>query len=338
MRNSKTALTLLSLFLSACSNVGLEEMFVSSDTAQHGQCQISPPREDERFDCNSSLALCDRPYDEVAFPGTHNSFSNLAQGYTSAVANHYTSISDQLERGIRVINIDVHGTSPTVCHSSAALRGTGCALGARTLEEVLYEISDWTCSNPYEVLTLTFESHVEWKALWSVFESTGVEALTYVHDADQTGWPTLREMIVSGRRIVVFVENKSEDSLPAPEFAWTQLAHAQVAGGPGYGADSVEQLMNETRCDFADPNRPFFLLEHFANDRSDPRWLSGGNPDIAEEANSYNNLSRRVFECLDAWTRLHQGAKKGTINFVSLDFSEKHVGALLRVVDQLNGL
>jgi hypothetical protein len=105
--------------------------------------------------------------------GTHNSYSSLRQGYSKDVGtNQVLSISDQLEHGARILEIDPHAYlydldthHLTVCHSGdGILYGyhyndlEGCSYTspdqARFLGTVFQEIRTWLNKNPGEVLTL----------------------------------------------------------------------------------------------------------------------------------------------------------------------------------------
>jgi hypothetical protein len=57
--------------------------------------------------CNGSPALCDRPINEVVFPGTHNSMSAADQNGWY-FANQRRGITRQLRDGIRLLLIDPH--------------------------------------------------------------------------------------------------------------------------------------------------------------------------------------------------------------------------------------
>src|SRR5215213_5463177 len=54
--------------------------------------------------CNGSAALCDRPFDQVVIPATHNSMSAQALGWQ--IPSQQLSIPDQLRAGIRGFLID----------------------------------------------------------------------------------------------------------------------------------------------------------------------------------------------------------------------------------------
>jgi hypothetical protein len=57
--------------------------------------------------CNGAAALCDRPLDEVVFPGTHNSFAASEEPGWYFASQTYP-VSRQLDDGIRALLIDVH--------------------------------------------------------------------------------------------------------------------------------------------------------------------------------------------------------------------------------------
>src|SRR5215207_1699725 len=57
-------------------------------------------------ECNGSAALCDRRFDEVVYPTTHNAMSNEAEGWLAP--NQYLGIAQQLEDGVRGLMLDTH--------------------------------------------------------------------------------------------------------------------------------------------------------------------------------------------------------------------------------------
>ncbi|MEO9255044.1 MAG: hypothetical protein ABI305_05860, partial [Tepidiformaceae bacterium] len=58
------------------------------------------------WSCNGSTLLCDRPFNDVVFPATHNSMSNADDGWTFPFQQH--GIAEQLDYGIRMLLIDTH--------------------------------------------------------------------------------------------------------------------------------------------------------------------------------------------------------------------------------------
>ncbi len=60
--------------------------------------------------CNGSALLCDHRLDQVAFPTTHNSMSNAADGFVNA--QQVDGLSGQLDSGIRGLLVDLYEGTP----------------------------------------------------------------------------------------------------------------------------------------------------------------------------------------------------------------------------------
>ena len=69
-------------------------------------CGDDEVRPDLPASCNGSDALCDRRYDEVTYPTTHNAFSHADGPWIFPNQNH--DIPRQLTDGVRALMIDVH--------------------------------------------------------------------------------------------------------------------------------------------------------------------------------------------------------------------------------------
>src|SRR5688572_11582358 len=59
-----------------------------------------------RQECNGAAELCDRRYDAVTYPTTHNAMSAGAEGWTHSYQRY--GIARQLDDGIRALMLDVH--------------------------------------------------------------------------------------------------------------------------------------------------------------------------------------------------------------------------------------
>src|SRR4051794_1040654 len=101
------------------------------------------------------------------------------------------------------------------CHSSCDL------LNAGTVESYLKIVADWVADHPYDVVTILFGN-----ADYAMRDSKGnqlVTADTFVKPIEDSGlkqyiytpptlpmpldsWPTLGEMIASGKRVVTFID------------------------------------------------------------------------------------------------------------------------------------
>lgn len=255
--------------------------------------------------CNGSAALCERRYDTVVFPGTHNSVAATQSGFSAINANQTHPIADQLADGIRVLLLDVtyDGEETALCHGP-------CALGSRPHVEVLAEIRTFLVENPTEILTIIYQDSVTPEDIAADFDETGLLDLVYTHqDAD---WPTLAEMIVADTRLVVTAENSG----PPP--AWFHRVW-DLAWDTPFTFTSLDSFSCEHNRGELD--HPLFLLNH---------WLSteAKLPDSgrAAEANAADVLLARVAQCQRSMSR--------TPTFIAVDFYEQ--GDLFEVVQMLN--
>jgi hypothetical protein len=88
---------------------GVAGAFASSDEGPPPRASLAPkvPERATATGCNGSLDLCSRRLDEVAFAGTHNSFSAAFEpGWL--FANQRLGIARQLDAGIRLLLLDPH--------------------------------------------------------------------------------------------------------------------------------------------------------------------------------------------------------------------------------------
>ena len=83
--------------------------------------------------CNGYERLCNRRLNEIAVPATHNSMSSEQDEWIAP--NHLYNISQQLQDGIRGLNLDTYlwEEEAYLCHGF-------CELGAQPLVEGLQEI------------------------------------------------------------------------------------------------------------------------------------------------------------------------------------------------------
>ncbi|KAG9033543.1 hypothetical protein FS842_003940 [Serendipita sp. 407] len=107
------------------------------------------------------------------------------------------------------------------CHTSCLLFDGGSVLS------YLQKVKGFMDSHPFEVFTFVFTNpeRVSPKAVWSpLFEQSGLASMAYVPPhlpMKATEWPTLGEMIQTGKRLVVFMDygsNPAEVSYILPQF------------------------------------------------------------------------------------------------------------------------
>jgi hypothetical protein len=304
--------------------------------------------------CNGSAVLCDRAYDAIAFPATHNSMS-AANEPGWFFAEQPDGIVAQLDHGIRVLLVDswyaqrtqragvVANTDqsraaalaearesfgPAALRSALRLRDALnltprgpvepylchalCEVGSTKWLPVMKHVRAWLEDHPRDVVTFFVQDTVSPADTAAVIRDAGLLPYVYTPTTDQE-WPTLRQMIDSGQRLVVLMENHGGGTTYPwllPGFHWTQdtpflfRTPDQFSCSPNRGPEDAS----------------LFLLNHWITDKK--REVSN-----ATRVNARNVLLPRAEECQQERGRLP--------NFVAVDFYDR--GDLFDVVDTLNG-
>lgn len=254
--------------------------------------------------CNGYAELCDRRFDEVVLLGTHNAMANAADGFIAP--NHNLSIPDQLALGVRAMLIDVYREDERLllCHGS-------CGFGSSDAIAQLSGIVSFLNDHPNDVMAFIFEDRVDAADMATLVQASGLADMALLPPADGN-WPTLREMIEGGQRVVLTVES-GNTSTPSIQQAW------DVYFDTPYSFASVEEFSCELNRGSSD--NALFLMNH---------WVSNPLPDpfFAPEANSYEVLLGRAEACAAQQARLP--------HVIAVDFVE--IGDAVEVVDVLNGV
>ena len=256
-------------------------------------------------ECNGSVELCARRYDEVAYPTTHNAMSNARDGWQSP--NQTFGIARQLDDGVRGLMLDVHpwGDDILLCH-------VFCPLGSLPLVDGLAIVERFLHDHRGEVVTLIFESYVTADEVADAFAASGLDRYVHAH-APGTPWPTLRELVDADERVVVFTDESGGNAFDWYMDVW---AHAFETH---YQASTIADFT----CDpnRGDPSNPLFIFNHFLTDTLP-------QPDQAPIVNADPFLLERARTCMQA---------RGSLpSFVTVDFYEQ--GDLFEAVRALNGL
>lgn len=262
--------------------------------------------------CNGHAELCALRYDEVAFPATHNSMGDTDTGI--AVPNQTHPIAQQLEDGIRGLMLDTHYDPVTpsqvlTCHGL-------CFSNNRTLVDELVTIGTFLDSHRDAIVTIIFESGVSAADTAAAFETAGVLRYAYAHTQGQP-WPTLRSMIESDERLVVFTD--AGGGTETGTYPWYMDQWVYGFQNP-YAAMTDADFACNTVRGVSGPGQ-IFIMNHFLS-------TPFGSIDNAMMVNPYASLKPHVDAC--------QTEQSHIPNFVTVDFYE--VGDLLRVVDELNGV
>jgi hypothetical protein len=172
----------------------------------------------------------DVPLNQAATVGTHNSFSNAAQGYWNPITrNQVLSLTDQLQSGVRSLELDVsfYGGHLRLCHGK---RWQGCALpgfsASRLAADALIEIRNWLGENPREVVILKIDDDLDGGTELSATVRRYLEPFIYRNLPVGRPWPTIAEIQESGKQILVVVQTNSRIARDA--WIWKGLDYLSV--------------------------------------------------------------------------------------------------------------
>jgi hypothetical protein len=194
-------------------------------------------------------------------------------------------------------------SEPYLCH-------TLCELGAEPLNRELEVIRRFMASHPDQVLIVIIEDYVPPAAIARAFEQTGLSSYVATLHRDRPP-PTLRALIASGRRLVVFAEEKGSSP------AWYMPAFSFIQDTP-LGAARPGQLSCKRYR--GEEHSPLLLINH---------WIPPFPPSPTLNAAIGRSpfLRARVERCLGE--RRFKGA------ILAVDFYER-TGAV-GVAKELNG-
>ncbi|MDX2171257.1 MAG: hypothetical protein SF182_29580 [Deltaproteobacteria bacterium] len=259
--------------------------------------------------CNGAQALCDRRYDAVSYPTTHNAMSNAEDGFL--LPNQQLSVPHQLADGVRGLMLDTwyFEGATVLCHGGDIFP---CNVsGMKPLADGLAQIKTFLDQHPSEVVSIIFESYISEADTLAAFIASGALGYTHVQAAADP-WPTLRQLIAADTRLVVFTD-RSESVLPWHHYVWDYAWETHYSF--------------ETPADFScarnrgSAGNSLFILNHFLTQLV-------GSPALAEQVNHNPLFVDRAEQC---------EAEGGQLpNFVTVDHYQ--IGDLFAVVDQLNGL
>jgi hypothetical protein len=254
---------------------------------------------------NGQPRLAERRYNEVAYATTHNANASAAHEYF--FPNQMSNMRQQLDDGIRALMIDLHQADGEVmfCHGD-------CRLGKQSIGSGLGEIAGFLDAHPNEVVTLLLETYqIPAKTLARAFAESGLLKHAYAHTPD-TPWPTLREMVHTGQRLVVFTD-RDNDGYPWLHPMWDSLWDTP------WNVSRIEDF--SCMPSRGTQENDLFVLNHFI---LNPLPL----PHTAEAVNSTGVLLERALACWNDSRRIP--------NFVTVDYYE--LGDVVAVVEALNAL
>jgi hypothetical protein len=269
----------------------------------------APPATTPTLVCNGHAELCDRSYNAVAYPGTHDSYSDTAEQFGAPDQTH--PIFRQLDEGIRVLHLEVHVNAGEVdvCHAY-------CEVGHKPFADEMKAVADFVTAHPNEVVTLLLErsdSVVTADDLGNAMVAAGLKPFMHTQ-AVGAPWPTLRAMITHGDRVVALLDNPDGSSFPwlLPRWQLTWETPWDNQTPTDFGRCSADRGTQGNSLYVVDT-----YLEDLAIQSAQHALLVNYDPFLID----------RVLTC--------QRATNTLPNFVMINFYE--VSDVLHVVDVLNG-
>jgi hypothetical protein len=285
--------------------------------------------------CNGSAALCDRSLGDVAFATAHNAMASTANGFRPP--NQRWSITHQLGHGIRGFQIDafpgtprkgrvytdlsgplgdsselprslvaaadaIHaalGAPPPGTPTDVYLCHVFCELGAVPMLDELRTMRGFLDAHPRDVLVLVIEDYVTPDRIAGVLRDAGLESMQLAVEPGAR-LPTLGQMIASGARVLVSLENG--DGGPTLPNAFTGLLQETP-----FTFRRPRNLEAESSCG---TNRglsgsPILQFNH---------WVTPAEPVTARRVNS-SLLEERIARCV--------GERGRGLTLVAVDFVER---------------
>ncbi|KAF9198572.1 hypothetical protein BGZ49_000581 [Haplosporangium sp. Z 27] len=297
--------------------------------------------------CNGYAGLCSKTYDVVTYATTHNAYSYTPPG--ALALNQDNNITIQLGDGIRALMLDAYQSNNTndieLCHTSYLFetsqttattttmvkkpnthrnQSLGSLLDAGPLSKVLTQIKTFMDTNPNEVITIFWENAGSLPAsqFETVYTNAGLSSYLYTQTAGNKSWPTLAQMISSGKRLVNYIDHGADSSVPwlMNEYSYIFETPYQISKGDEYPC-TVDRPLNQ--------RQQMYVLNHFlsGNITIGGQTFDLPQPGVAATTNG-PDLITHVNDCQKTFAQ--------NPSFLAVDFYEK--GSILPTVAQLNGV
>ncbi|KDR71550.1 hypothetical protein GALMADRAFT_143813 [Galerina marginata CBS 339.88] len=277
--------------------------------------------------CNGHAELCNRIYSNVTVVGAHDSFA-FSSDPLALARDQEIDITAQLNLGVRLLQAQSHIWTSNYTSVIQLLFDGGKVV------DYLKTVKTWLDANPNEVLTLLF-TNPEGQSVSTVwkpaFDAAGITPLAYVPPSvpvKNSDWPTLGQLIDSGKRVVVFLDSGADTSsvnfiLPEFQMIWETPFTVTNASFPC----SVDRIKSPLAT--ADHS---YMINHSLNKNIIPIGDGVIIPDIkdAPTTNSVPSILANVNKCVPL-----SGANRNP-QFLLLDFVD--LGQGFQAANQLNGL
>lgn len=299
------------------------------------QTSTGPAEPTNTQPCNNYVELCTRKYSNITFVAAHNS-PFVRPGNTAS--NQELPVDMQLNDGIRLLQGQMqwpsNSSSPHFCHTSCDL------LDAGPITEWLTEVRKWVDNHPYDVVTILLGNgnYSEPSFYAPYIESTGI--LKYTYEAPYLpmaleDWPTLEELIIRGKRVVMFMDYKADQV----KYPWLLDQFSQMWESPFDPLDREFPCTVQRPPDLSDESamNRLYMINHNLNaefNLFDTQILVPA-VNLLNETNGvdgYGSLGLSANNCRSDWGRAP--------NFLNVDYYNygSFRGSVFEVAAQMNNV
>ncbi|OBZ83898.1 hypothetical protein A0J61_08046 [Choanephora cucurbitarum] len=278
--------------------------------------------------CNGYAEFCNKPYNSLTYLMTHNAYGYVANPASNQACPVPTQLSDGV-RGLKLSAIKASNATSSdanniqLCHTSCTILNAGSAI------DTLTKITEWVKSNPNEVITIMWNNLGDFtpSAFAAAYNASGLTEYVHTQTFGNLTWPTLGEMISSGKRVVNFVDEGTDTH----QVEWLLPEWDFVFETPYDNKNESSFTCTIDRP--AEPNNPtesMYVMNHFLYGTLKLGALQIEIPQkgTANVTNSKSSLLSQAQNCQKTFGRQP--------NFLEIDFYNK--GDSLEIAAQLNNV
>jgi chitinase len=245
--------------------------------------------------------------DQVTFLVAHNAMANTDEGFWGRFPNQSYRLRDQLNQGIRGLQLDAHPYNGDVrmCHGS-------CWGNERTLTAGLQDVINFLNADRNAVVTIFIEDYTSVEELRTALGRVSGLADRVFHPDDagvrNTGWPRVSELVSSNRRLLIFSQRPGrEDFGVMYDRDWTAENYWSLGNGSSLDCYS---RWNEVSLAKEEPGyRRLHVMNHYR--------------DVATETAAKNDNGTKL---RDRVQRYCGPSARRKPNYVAVDFYQKPDG------------
>jgi len=281
--------------------------------------------------CNNYAEFCSRKYGNITEVAAHNS-PFVKTG--SVAANQALDVTTQLNDGIRMLQGQMHMLNgvPHFCHTSCSVLDSG------PITTYLGKVKNWVASHPYDVVTILLGNgnYSKISEFSSFIEDTGLVQYAYQPPKIPMGindWPTLESMILSGKRVVMFLDYEArQETVP-----WLLDEFSQIWETPFDPVDRTFpcDVQRPPSLSTADAKNRMYLTNHNLNydiNILGNSILVPNKPllNVTNNVTGYGSLGSSTDACVEKWNYPPK--------FLNVDYYNEGDGSVFEVAAKHNNV